>query len=240
MKRMSIKTLALAAALFGQLAAAHAGEITLFSRDNFRGEEVTIRDGARDLRAAGFNDRTSSLIVQSGVWEVCEHKDFGGYCAMFERGRHNDLRRFNNSISSVRQVERGGRGDGRGDGRGEGGYRDRDGRDDRGERRDGRFDDRDRRDDRDGRPGPGFQRPDPIELFDGPRFEGRRVSFQGEVRSLRAADFNDRASSMVIYEGQWQLCEHDNFGGQCNVYGPGRYDNLGPWSDKASSLRRIR
>jgi hypothetical protein len=45
---------------------------------------------------------------------------------------------------------------------------------------------------------------------------------------------------MVIYEGQWQLCEHDNFGGQCQVYGPGRYDNLGPLTDRASSLRRVR
>jgi hypothetical protein len=236
MKRTTLKTLAFAAALLSQIAAAHAGEVTLFSRDNFRGEEVTIRDSARDLRDAGFNDRTSSLIVHSGVWEVCEHKDFGGYCAVFERGQHNDLRRFNNSISSLRQVERGGRGNGNG------GFRDRDGdgRDDRAERRE---EWRDRRDDRGpggGQGGPGFNRPDPIELFENARFEGRRVSFQGEVRSLRAADFNDRASSMVIYEGQWQLCEHDNFGGQCVVYGPGRYDNLGPMNDKPSSLRRIR
>lgn len=234
MKRMTIKTLAFAAALLSQLAAANAGEITLFSRDNFRGEEVTIRDGARDLRAAGFNDRTSSLVVHSGVWEICEHKDFGGYCAVFERGEHNDLRRFNNSISSVRQVERGGRGNGGGGG----GFRDRDhdGRDDRRERREERREEwRDRRDDRQG----GY-RPDPIELFEHARFEGRRVSFQGETRSFRAADFNDRASSMVIHEGQWQLCEHDNFGGQCVVYGPGRYDNLGPMNDKPSSLRRIR
>ncbi|MYN08083.1 beta/gamma crystallin-related protein [Pseudoduganella aquatica] len=232
MKHTALKTLAFAAALLSQIAAAHAGEITLFSRDNFRGEEVTIRDGARDLRDAGFNDRTSSLIVHSGVWEVCEHKDFGGYCAVFERGQHNDLRRFNNSISSLRQIERGGRGNG-------GGFRDRDGdgRDDRAERRE---EWRERRDDRGPGGQPGFNRPDPIELFEHARFEGRRVSFQGEMRSLRAADFNDRASSMVIYEGQWQLCEHDNFGGQCVVYGPGRYDNLGPMNDKPSSLRRIR
>ena len=106
MKRITIKTLALAAALLSQFAAAQAGELTLFSRDNFRGEEVTIRDGIRDLREAGFNDRASSLIVRSGVWEVCEHRDFGGYCATFERGEYPELRRFNNSISSARQIER--------------------------------------------------------------------------------------------------------------------------------------
>lgn len=208
----------------GQIAAASAGEMTLYARDNFRGEEVTIRDGARNLRDAGFNDRASSLIVHSGVWEVCADKDFGGYCAVFERGEYPNLRNFNNSISSARQIERGGGH----------GYRDRDhdGRDDRQERREWREEQRDRR--------VGMDRPDPIELFEHARFEGRRASFQGETRSMRGADFNDRASSMVIYEGQWQLCEHDNFGGQCVVYGPGRYDNLGNMNDRISSLRRIR
>jgi len=221
MKRTTM--LALAAALMGQVAAASAGEITLFARDNFRGEEVTVRDGTRNLRDAGFNDRASSMIVHSGVWEVCADKDFGGYCAVFERGEYPSLRNFNNSISSARQVERGHRG-----------FRDRDhdGRDDRQERREWREEQRDRRG--------GFDRPDPIELFEHARFEGRRVSFQGEAGSMRGADFNDRASSMVIYEGQWQLCEHDNFGGRCQVYGPGRYDNLGNMNDQVSSLRRIR
>lgn len=237
MKHMTIKTLALAAALFSQIAAAQAAEVTLFSRDNFRGEEVTIRDGSRDLREAGFNDRTSSLIVRSGVWEICEHKDFGGYCAVFERGEHNDLRRFNNSISSVRQVERGGRGGGGGGFR----DRDRDGVDDRQERREERQERReDRRDDRRDDRGQGGHRPDPVELFENSGLGGRRLTFQGETRSLSGAGFNDRASSMIIHEGQWQLCEHDNFGGKCVVYGPGRYDNLGPMTDQASSLRRIR
>ncbi len=223
MKRPTILAFA-AAMLAGQVAAASAGEMTLFSRDGFRGEELTIRDGARNLRDAGFNDRASSLIVHSGVWEVCEDKDFGGYCAVFERGEYPSLRNFNNSISSVRQIERGGRG----------GYRDRDhdGRDDRQERREWREEQRERRG--------GFDRPEPIELFEHARFEGRRISFQNEARSMRGVDFNDRASSMVIYEGQWQLCEHDNFGGQCVVYGPGRYDNLGNMNDRISSLRRIR
>lgn len=225
MKRTTM--LALAAVLMGQIAAASAGEMTLFARDNFRGEEVTIRDGVRNLREAGFNDRASSLIVHSGVWEICEHKDFGGYCAVFERGEYPHLRNFNNNISSARQIERGGRG----------GYRDRDhdGRDDRDERRERREWREEQRERRGG-----FDRPDPLELFEHARFEGRRVSFQGEAHSMRGADFNDRASSLVIYEGQWQLCEHDNFGGRCVVYGPGRYDNLGSMNDQVSSLRRIR
>lgn len=233
MKRTLVTSLALATLLAGQFAAARAGEITLYARDNFRGEEVTIRDGSRNLRDAGFNDRASSMVVHSGVWEICADKDFGGYCAVFERGEYPSLPRFNNSISSARQVERG-----RGQGHGQFRDRDRDGVDDRVEREQRREEWRDgRRDERDGY---GGARPDPIELFEHDRFEGRRVSFQGDARSMRGVDFNDRASSLMIYQGQWQLCEHDNFGGQCNVYGPGRYDNLGNMNDRVSSLRRVR
>ncbi|SFU68376.1 beta/gamma crystallin-related protein [Pseudoduganella namucuonensis] len=237
MKRTLLASLALATLLAGQFAAAQAGEITLYARDNFRGEEVTIRDGSRNLRDSGFNDRASSMVVHSGVWEICADKDFGGYCAVFERGEYPSLPRFNNSISSARQVERG-RGQGHGQGQGQFRDRDRDGVDDRVEREQRREEWRDgRRDERDGY---GGAHPEPIELFEHARFEGRRVAFQGEARSMRGVDFNDRASSLVIYQGQWQLCEHDNFGGQCNVYGPGRYDNLGNMNDRVSSLRRVR
>ncbi|MES2257273.1 MAG: beta/gamma crystallin-related protein [Pseudomonadota bacterium] len=250
MKHTILKTLALGAALLVQLAAASAGEITLYSRDNFRGEELTLRDSVRDLRAAGFNDRASSLVVRWGAFELCEHKDFGGACVVVERGEYPNMGRLNNNISSIRELDRRGAqgrghrdevrtdGDGR-DYRNGGEYRDH--RDD-GYGRDGR-DERYGRDDRvpqQPQVQPGFNRPDPIELFDGERFEGRRVPLQGEMRSMRAVDFNDRAGSLVIYEGQWQLCEHDNFGGQCLVYGPGRYESLGAMNNKVSSLRRIR
>lgn len=239
MKRIVLTALAWAGLLAG--VAAQAGEITLFARDGFRGQEVTIREGVRNLRDAGFNDRASSLVVHSGTWEICEHKDFGGYCAVFERGQYSSLRGFNNNISSAREIERA-----------RGGHRDRDrdGVDDRVEREQRRDDWRDGRNDNrnDGRQNgqaggdwrDGNRGGEALTLFEHDRFGGRAVSFQGDARSMRGVDFNDRASSLVIHQGQWQLCEDDNFGGRCVVYGPGRYDNVGNMNDRISSLRRIR
>ena len=229
--------------LLASQAAAYAGDITLFEKNNFRGRELTLRDGARNFSDIGFNDKASSLVVHSGTWEVCEHKDFGGFCAVFERGEYRNLARFNNSVSSARELER--RGGPRGD---RDDLDDRDGRDNYGGNHGpnhgpnygsnyGGHGGRDDRDDRDGR---GPSRIEPVELFDGQRFEGRRIAITGDQRSLRGLDFNDRAGSLAINAGQWQFCEHDNFGGQCVVYGPGRYGDLNAMVNKISSLRRVR
>jgi hypothetical protein len=59
------------------------------------------------------------------------------------------------------------------------------------------------------------------------------------VASLGGTAFNDRARSMIVNKGQWELCSDQNFGGDCVVVGPGRYDNLGGLSNRLSSLRRM-
>src|SRR5690349_14263765 len=87
--------------------AAMAGEITLFADSDFRGGRVTLQREARDLNEFGFNDRASSMVVRSGVWQLCEHRDFGGFCAEFGPGEYRNLPRFNDSISSVREIDRG-------------------------------------------------------------------------------------------------------------------------------------
>jgi hypothetical protein len=224
-----MKRLLAAAAVLATFAqAAFAGEITLFTDSNFRGPSVTINRDAYNLADIGFNDRASSIIVRSGVWQVCEDRDFGGYCAEFGPGEYRELPRFNDSISSLREVSRGGRGDDR---RGGPGWRG-----DREERRDERRGDwRDGRDERGGPRGG-----DAVQLFSGQRFEGPAVSLSGDVRSLNDVGFNDRAGSIIIYEGRWEFCEHGDFRGQCVVYGPGRYPFLEGMNDRISSMRRVR
>ena len=91
---------------------------------------------------------------------------------------------------------------------------------------------RDRRDD--DRRGP------PIELYSARRFGGDRIVLTGDTHSLRSRDFNDRAGSLVVREGEWEVCEHDDFRGRCQVYGPGRYPSLDRLNDEASSVRRLR
>ena len=220
-----MKRLFAAAAVFAAFTqAAFAGEMTLFSDDGFRGNHVTLQRDAHNLSDFGFNDRASSLVVRAGVWQLCEDKDFGGYCAEFGPGEYRELPRFNDRISSAREVTRG--------------RDERSGPGWRGDRED-------RRDERDGRRGDwregrGYGGGEAVQLFSGPRFEGATVGVSGDVRSLNDAGFNDRAVSIVINEGRWEFCEHGDFRGQCVVYGPGRYPFLEGMNNRISSMRRVR
>ena len=209
--------------------AAFAGEMTLFSDAGFRGNHVTLQRDVYDLAEFGFNDRASSVVVRSGVWQLCEHKNFGGYCAEFGPGEYRELPRFNDSISSAREISRGR------DERGGPGWHG--GRDNRGDERRGDWDGVRRGDWRDGR---GHGGGEAVQLFSGPRFEGPTVGISGDVRSLNDVGFNDRAVSIVINEGRWEFCEHGDFRGQCVVFGPGRYPFLEGMNNRISSMRRVR
>lgn len=220
MKRL----LAAAAVLATLTQAAAAGELTLFEHSDFRGGQVTLRRDAPNLVDFGFNDRTSSVVVRSGTWLLCEHRDFGGNCAEFGPGEYRHLRDLNDRISSVREIVRNDR------------WRDGDDhrRDDRGwrdEREDWRAGDKDRRD---------WRRGAAVQLFSGPRFEGAEVKVSDNVSSLRDVGFNDRTVSLIVREGRWEFCEHSDFRGQCVVFGPGRYEFLGEMNNRISSMRRVR
>jgi hypothetical protein len=214
MKRL----LAAAAVLATFTHAAFAGELTLFSDSNFRGQRVTIDRDAANLGDFNFNDRASSVVVGSGTWLLCEHANFGGRCAEFGPGEYRELPGFNDAISSARQVDR--------DRGGRGRWRDHD-----------RDDDRDH--DRGGWRGGDRGGPDVL-MFAGPRFEGQPVELSQDMRSLSDVGFNDRATSIIIREGRWEFCEHADFRGECVVLGPGRYDMLDRMNNRISSMRRVR
>lgn len=77
-----------------------------------------------------------------------------------------------------------------------------------------------------------------ITLFEFPDFGGRRITLRGSVPNFDPGGFNDRAASMVIREGYWELCSDAYFRGRCATFGPGA--SL-PWdiNDRISSGRRI-
>jgi hypothetical protein len=215
MKRL----LAAAAVLATFTHAAFAGELTLFSDSNFRGQRVTIDRDAASLGEFNFNDRASSAVIRSGTWLLCEHANFGGRCEEFGPGEYRELSGFNDAVSSARQLDR--------DRGGRGRWRDHDRDDERGDRGDrGGW-----RGDRGG--------PDVV-MFAGPRFEGQQVELSQDVRALSDVGFNDRATSLVIREGRWEFCEHADFRGECVVLGPGRYDMLDRMNNRISSMRRVR
>lgn len=74
-------------------------------------------------------------------------------------------------------------------------------------------------------------------LYDQPNFAGRSVRVDGIAESLER--FNDRARSMIIYDGEWELCQHDRFRGDCMVFREGQHAHLGPLSGDVSSIRPV-
>ena len=209
-----MKPLLTALALLASLNHAVAGEITLFTDADFRGPPLTVSGPVTNLESMRFNDRASSAIVRSGSWEICEHKDFGGRCIVLEPGQYRMFDGFNDVASSIRELARG-----------RDGYRDR--RHDDGWRGRGGFRN-------DGRRGA------PVELYANRQFGGEGIMLDSDVHTLRSRNFNDRAGSMIVREGQWQVCEHDDYRGRCVVYGPGNYPSLRGLDGMASSVRRLR
>lgn len=76
-----------------------------------------------------------------------------------------------------------------------------------------------------------------VVLYDGRGFGGQSYAVNDVIPNFDPLGFNDRARSMVVHEGIWEACEHARFGGECRVFGPGRYPDLGPLSGQVSSIR---
>jgi len=89
-------------------AVANAGQITFYEGEGFRGRAFNADRRVEDFSGSGFNDRTSSIVVDRGRWEVCEHANFQGRCTVLRQGSYESLRDLGleNQISSVRPVER--------------------------------------------------------------------------------------------------------------------------------------
>jgi len=53
-------------------------KITLFQNANYGGDNLTLRGPITNLKTVGFNDKTSSIIVCSGSWNLYQDGDFRG------------------------------------------------------------------------------------------------------------------------------------------------------------------
>jgi len=80
-----------------------------------------------------------------------------------------------------------------------------------------------------------------VTLYEREDFRGRSVSTDRPVQNLQRWGFNDRASSLVVDGGRWQLCDDAGFNGKCVVVGPGQYRSL--WdmglNNEISSIRAV-
>lgn len=99
---------ALAVAGLG-LAGHAAAQITFYDGEGFRGRAFSTNDKVWNFERQGFNDRASSIVIDRGRWEVCEHARFEGRCVVLRRGSYPSLREMgmDNRVSSVRRVEDG-------------------------------------------------------------------------------------------------------------------------------------
>ena len=214
--------------------AAQAAEITVFKQPNFSGDALTLRDDATNLSGRGFQDQISSIVVNSGRWEVCTQPNFQGDCVSLEPGRYTALdARLNHRIESAREVTRYVDNDRRyGEKyvyRGGNRYAERRGGDRYAENR---YSDNRYADNRNWH-GPA------VELFDGPGFSGRTVRIHGDTQSMYKRGFDDQASSMVIHEGRWQVCSDEGYEGYCRTFEPGEYADLRRFDNRVGSLKRI-
>ncbi|MFN0187035.1 MAG: beta/gamma crystallin-related protein [Aquabacterium sp.] len=180
----------------------------------YSGPELRLFDAVNDLRSQGFNDTATTVDVLRGTWDLCSDGGFSGECLRFQPGRYALPPALRDRLSSLRPVQA------------------------------------QRPPDRPvdpvvpGRPDGGHGRPWPnaspaIVFYENRDFNGRQMPLNGATPSFNALDFNDRASSVEIFRGRWQLCRHADFGGECVVFGPGRHVLDGRLHDAVSSARPV-
>lgn len=89
------------------LAGQAAAQITFYEGEGYRGRAFTTKQRVGDFERYGFNDQASSVVVDKGRWEVCEHARFEGRCAVLRRGSYDSLRSIglNDRISSARPAD---------------------------------------------------------------------------------------------------------------------------------------
>ena len=80
-----------------------------------------------------------------------------------------------------------------------------------------------------------------ITFYEREGFAGRSFTAENQVNNLEQSGFNDRASSVVVLRGRWEICEDARFSGQCVVLRPGRYPSLAVMNlnKSVSSLRMV-
>jgi len=76
-----------------------------------------------------------------------------------------------------------------------------------------------------------------VTFFEGENFGGRQFTIDQPVADFARSRLNDRAQSAIVDGGSWEICVDAEFGGECLIFGPGRYPNLGGLAKRVSSAR---
>ena len=78
-----------------------------------------------------------------------------------------------------------------------------------------------------------------VTLYSGYDLSGRESIVRGDVGNLQSQGFNDRAMSLMVHAGRWEVCTDADFRGECRVFDAGPHRNLERFTNQISSLREI-
>lgn len=80
-----------------------------------------------------------------------------------------------------------------------------------------------------------------VTFYEAEGFRGRTFSTNKPVNNFARFGFNDRASSVVVEGGRWEVCEDRRFQGRCTVLQRGSYDSLRGMGleNRVSSARQV-
>jgi hypothetical protein len=80
-----------------------------------------------------------------------------------------------------------------------------------------------------------------IVLYENDNYSGREYRSFNSVSNLADSGFNDKASSVQVRGGRWQICDDAFFRGRCVTVGPGEYPSLRAlgMNDRVSSVREM-
>ena len=80
-----------------------------------------------------------------------------------------------------------------------------------------------------------------ITFYEGEGFRGRAFTTDKQVHNFARFGFNDRASSVVVDRGRWEVCDDAGFHGHCVVLRRGSYDSLRSMglNNRVSSVRPV-
>jgi len=70
---------------------AASAEVTFYEREGFAGQSFSTDRQVGNFERFGFNDRASSVIVNSERWEVCDDRKFRGHCVVLRPGEYPSL-----------------------------------------------------------------------------------------------------------------------------------------------------
>ena len=65
-----------------------------------------------------------------------------------------------------------------------------------------------------------------VTFYQEENYKGATFTTDRPVENLRRFGFNERATSVIVADQQWEVCDRPRFGGTCTVLRPGQYPSL--------------